>query len=256
MFVEALRPVLSLNTNHRMPSLPFLKMQAQGNDFVILDGRSTTLPALNPEFISEIAERRYGIGCDQVLVLLPDDSTETRLRVFNNDGSEAENCGNGLRCIGHILLNEKRTDSVNIRLHDRTVRAEKSELGVRAHMGPAKVSTCTKGHIDIDLGNPHSVFFAATEDFPQDRNVEIVSGQIGNDVYIDIIERGSGHTQACGSGACAVAAAIWHREGHSRAQNIHMPGGDIRVSGSIEDIVLEGSVKLVFSGYYEFTDQS
>jgi len=237
-----------------MPTLPFLKMQAQGNDFAILDGRDCTLPKLDPAFIRKVSERRYGIGCDQVLVLTADGKSDARLRIFNNDGSEAENCGNGLRCVGHILLEDKNAASANISLNDRIVRAEKSERGVRVHMGAASITAHTEGHVDVEMGNPHSVFFAATEDFPKERNVEIVSGRIGDNVYIDIIERGSGHTPACGTGACAVAAAIWDLEGHTRTQTIHMPGGEAWVSGSTHDLALEGPVALVFSGKYELSD--
>ncbi|MDX8411093.1 MAG: diaminopimelate epimerase [Mariprofundaceae bacterium] len=237
-----------------MPTLPFLKMQAQGNDFAILDGRTFALPELSAAFIRQVAERRYGIGCDQVLALLPDGDTDVRLRIFNNDGTEAENCGNGLRCVGHVLLEEKQQAAVDITLNDRTVRAEKSKRGVRVHMGVANITARTEGHVDVEMGNLHSVFFAATENFPKNRNVEVVSGRIEDNVYIDVIERGSGHTPACGSGACAVAAAIWHLEDHTRTQTIHMPGGEVWVSGSTNDLILEGPVALVFSGKYKLDD--
>jgi len=69
-------------------------------------------------------------------------------------------------------------------------------------------------------------------------------------VYIDIIERGAGRTLACGSGACATAAAIWHVEQHNRPQTIEMPGGEVTVSGSLKNIILEGSVAIAFTGHY------
>jgi len=235
-----------------MKNIPFIKMQAQGNDFVILDGRKLTLPELSESFIKTIAERRYGIGCDQVLVLLPDDQADVRMRIFNNDGSEAENCGNGLRCIGDILLEESNITYVYIILNDRKVKAEKGEYGIRVHMGNATITDSTKAHIDVSLGNPHRVFFEATEDFPHDRNIELVSGRIGDNIYLDIIERGVGHTPACGTGACAVAAAIWSSEDHHRPLAIHMPGGEVHVSGTLDDLVLEGEVSSVFSGKYTF----
>jgi len=233
-----------------MNRLPFIKMQAQGNDFVVLDGRHKPLPELNSELIQALADRRFGIGCDQLLVLLPDTQADARLRIFNSDGSEADNCGNGLRCIGKLLLEENDTTSVKIRLNDRSVLAEYGDSGIRVHMGSAQISGRTDAHVDVEIGNPHTVFFEAVEEFPADRNIEIVSGQVGDNIYVDFIERGSGHTPACGSGACAVAIAVWETDGHSRPQTIHMPGGEVAVSGNKDDIILEGPVSKVFTGEY------
>jgi diaminopimelate epimerase len=224
-------------------------MQAQGNDFVILDDRASKLPELTREFVRGISERRYGIGCDQLLVIFSDDKADIQLRIFNNDGSEAGNCGNGLRCVASLLL-DKGPSTLSIRIIDRIVRAEKHHDRIRVHMGAATVTDRTGSHVDVEIGNPHRIFFEATEKFPEDRNIEIISGQIGDDVYVDIIERGIGHTPSCGSGACAVAAAIWIAEEHTRPQTIHMPGGDVVVSGTPESIILEGPVSLVFTGKY------
>jgi len=233
-----------------MTTLPFTKMQAQGNDFVILDGRSDALPDLTSEFVRGISERRYGIGCDQLLVICPDDTADIRLRIFNNDGSEAENCGNGLRCVAGMLLEDNRLSTLSIRITDRMIKAEKHNHFIRAYMGAVTITDHTDSHVDVELGNPHRVFFEAKENFPDDRNIEIISGQIADDVYVDIIERGAGRTLACGSGACAIAAAIWSTEEHTRPQTIHMPGGDVIVSGTLDSVILEGPVSLVFTGEY------
>jgi len=231
-------------------TLPFTKMQAQGNDFIILNGLNRELPELTEQFIRTITERRYGIGCDQLLVLLPDSDADAAMRIFNNDGSEAGNCGNGLRCVGDLLISHSTKDQVLIALADRTVSAERTDNGIRVDMGAATITNKTDAHIDVEIGNPHSVFFEAVEHFPTDRNVEIVTGQIADHVYLDIIERGTGHTPACGSGACATAAAIWHAESHVRPLTIEMPGGTVTISGTIENIKLEGSVSLTFEGVF------
>ena len=230
--------------------LSFTKMQAQGNDFVILNGLHDNLPELDDAFVSNICERRYGIGCDQLLVLLPHNEADAFMRIFNNDGSEASNCGNGLRCIGDLLMRELNRESVTIALKDRTVTARRTDNGIAVEMGPAAVSDQTEAHVDIEIGNAHSVFFEATEAFPADRNIEIVTGQVADHVYLDIIERGAGRTLACGSGACAATAAIWHVEGHIRPQTIEMLGGTVMVSGSAENLILEGSVETVFTGKF------
>jgi len=231
-------------------ALPFSKMQAQGNDFVILDGRAYSLPALTCEFVRRITQRRYGIGCDQLLVMLPHDEADVRLRMFNSDGSEAENCGNGLRCIASLLLEGDESSALSVKITDRTVRAEKYQDQIRVHMGAATVTHRTDSYVDIQIGNPHRVFFGVMEEFPDDRNIEIISGQVNDDIYVDIIERGAGHTPACGSGACAIATAVWITHKHTRPQTIHMPGGHVIVSGTPDSIILEGTVSSVFSGEY------
>ena len=228
--------------------IPFTKMQAQGNDFVILNGLRDNLPELDEAFARNICERRYGIGCDQLLVLLAHNESDAFMRIFNNDGSEASNCGNGLRCVADLLMRELNKESVTIALKDRSVTAKRTDNGIAVEMGPATVSAQTEAHVDIEIGNAHSVFFEATEAFPEDRNIEIVTGQVADHVYLDIIERGAGRTLACGSGACAATAAIWHVEGHCRPQTIEMPGGEVTISGSPDNLILEGSVGIVFAG--------
>lgn len=225
-------------------------MQAQGNDFVILDGRRQALPEIDSELISALTDRRLGIGCDQLLVLSPDDENDAAMRIFNRDTSEAGNCGNGLRCVAALLLEQSGRDTVSIRLRKRTVRAERVPAGIRVHMGKAAITACTEDHVDVDLDNPHRVLFEAVEELPQDRNIEIVSGQVADDVYVEVIERGVGQTPSCGSGACATAVAVWQQDGHQRPQHIHMPGGMVTVSGSRDDLLLDGPVRFVFTGEF------
>jgi len=230
--------------------LPFTKMQAQGNDFVILNALHDELPELTEAFVRNITERKYGIGCDQLLVLLPSQEADAAMQIFNNDGSDAANCGNGLRCVGDLLMRELNKDETTIALAHRTVKARRTENGIAVEMGAAQLGSETEAHVDIEIGNPHSVFFEATETFPADRNIEIVTGQVADHVYLDIIERGAGRTLACGSGACAATAAIWHVEGHIRPQTIEMSGGKVMVSGSPDNLILEGAVETVFTGSF------
>jgi len=235
-----------------MPSthLPFTKMQAQGNDFIVLNGLEHDLPECSNAFVRTITERRYGIGCDQLLVLTPTNVADAAMQIFNNDGTEAANCGNGLRCVGALLLDNLDKQSVSIALKDRIVTAKKTGHGIAVEMGSACITGQTDAHVDIEIGNPHSVFFEAVESFPDNRNIEIVTGQVADHIYIDIIERGAGRTSACGSGACATAAAVWHIEGHHRPQTIEMPGGKVLVSGTTDNLILEGTVATVFTGQY------
>jgi len=241
-----------------MPLL-FTKMQAQGNDFIIINGLDDCLPAFPQDFVRRITERRYGVGCDQLLVLEKHPHADAAMRIFNNDGTEASNCGNGLRCAADLLMRLHAKDSISIALADRIVQSNRSRQGVSqnvtqsvicSEMGSAIITDQTAAHVDVEIGNPHSVFFEAVETFPSDRNIEIVTGQVADHVYLDIIERGAGRTPACGSGACATAAAIWHVEGHNRPLTIEMPGGTVTVSGSIQNLMLEGAVEQTFSGSF------
>ncbi|MDQ6990341.1 MAG: diaminopimelate epimerase [Mariprofundaceae bacterium] len=230
--------------------IPFTKMQAQGNDFIVLNALEHDLPELSQDFIRTMSERRYGIGCDQLLVLLPSKDANAAMRIFNNDGSEAANCGNGLRCVAHLLMAELDVQKVSIALADRVVFASHGKHGVRVDMGPAVIENQSDSSVEVNMGNPHTVFFEAIENFPEHRNVEIITGQVADHVYIDIIERGSGRTLACGTGACATAAAIWSVEKHHRPQTIEMPGGKVTVSGDMNQLILEGSVAIAFTGHY------
>ena len=155
-----------------MSALPFTKMQAQGNDFVILNGLTSALPEVNEQLVRELTERRYGIGCDQLLVLLPDDKADAVMRIFNNDGSEAVNCGNGLRCVGDLLIRELEKDKVTISLKDRIVHADRSAKGIRVEMGAAKVSTQNIEVVRVDT----------------ERNILLVKGAVpgsrGGDVIV------------------------------------------------------------------------
>jgi len=225
-------------------------MQAQGNDFIILNGLIDALPELSQAFVRRITERRYGIGCDQLLVLQQSEQADAAVRIFNNDGSEAANCGNGLRCVGELLMQQTGKAQVSIALADRIVLSSRTANSIRVDMGAAIITAHNDSHVDVDIGNPHSVFFETVEAFPADRNVEIVTGQVADHVYIDIIERGAGPTPACGSGACATAAAIWHAEQHNRPLTIAMPGGEVTVSGTIDHLILEGPVKQTFAGSF------
>ncbi len=232
-----------------MSELDFHKMQAQGNDFIILDQRKALKLPQSAEHYQRLADRRLGIGCDQILVLASHPSADVSMRIFNADGSEAENCGNGLRCVAWHLAQQQQQDHIRIALRDRIIDAQVSQQEVCIHMGAAKIISSTSSYCDVSIGNPHRVYFELTEKLNHhDRNIEMISGEIGDHIYIDLIERGSGHTPACGSGACATAAAIWHRDQRTTELLIIMPGGQVRVSGSIDAMRLTGNVALSFRG--------
>ncbi len=227
--------------------IPFVKMQAQGNDFVILDGIRDTLPALTPGLIQHMCDRHLGIGCDQLLLLEKHAQADALMLIYNADGSQAENCGNGLRCVGDYLMQKLAQDTVTIALADRLIQARHTARGVSVAMGEAVVEKVARDYVDINLGNPHRVYFRHAQDCPE-RNVEIISDYDENHANIRIIERGTGETLACGSGACATAVAIWQKTKTNHPLTIHMPGGHVQVAQTEVGLHLEGEVQTVFQG--------
>ena len=222
-------------------------MQAQGNDFVILDGLQDVLPSLNEALIRRICHRQQGIGCDQLLVLQKHNQADALMLIYNADGTQAKNCGNGLRCVAQLLMKKVGKDSLSIALADRTVYAERTSKGIRVNMGQGVISQECSAHTDVNIGNLHRVYFEAGE-IDSSLNTEFISAIDDNHVHIRIVERGSGETLACGSGACAVAIAVWNKFGTEQPLEIHMPGGVVTVSQHNQDVFLEGSVSVVFQG--------
>lgn len=224
-------------------------MQAQGNDFVILDGLVDDLPALTQDFIQNICDRHFGIGCDQLLVLQHSKEADVLMLIYNADGSQAANCGNGLRCVADLLMQKLKQDSVSIALADRVVRAKKTVHGIGVQMGQAVIEAVHENYTDVDMGNLHRVYFDGAAACPE-RNVEIILNYNDQDVSIKIIERGVGETLACGSGACATAVAVWQKTGSAVALKIHMPGGEVMVCQREDNIFLAGGVSRVCKGEF------
>lgn len=230
-------------------SLNFVKMQAQGNDFVIVDGLKTELPSFTEEMVKKLCDRRFGIGCDQLLLLKPHDKADALMVIYNADGSQAANCGNGLRCVGELLMRKEKTNEVKVALADRVVQISREGSSVQVRMGKALIEKVNADYTDVNIGNTHRVYFQ-NEQVTDDRNVEVVSEYDEQHAKIRIYERGAGETLACGSGACAVALSIWHKVGKSEPLTIEMPGGEVVVSLDNGVITLIGKVAFVYQGVY------
>lgn len=203
-----------------MRSLQFTKMQGLGNDFVVLEGPLS----LGEAEITEICDRRFGIGADGVLIVT--DGDPIRMEYYNADGSVAEMCGNGLRCVARYAYDRgwarDRNFAVATPVGERRVRVSAED--VEAEIGPTSVTghTTYEGerlHL-IDVGNPHAVMIVddpemvdvvglgeriGTDDlFPNGTNVEFARVSDG-EVAMRVWERGVGETSACGTGMVAAA---------------------------------------------------
>jgi len=243
--------------------LNFKKMHGLGNDFVVVE---RDLP---PETVKAMAERRYGVGCDQLLVMLPPvaPSADLLMKIYNPDGSEAGACGNGTRCVADLWMRAHERQSCTIETAAGLLACRRANDGlVEVNMGVPKLAwdeiplaeemdTLHLGimrgamhdPVAVNMGNPHAVFFVENVDqialaelgpqiechvmFPQRTNVEFAQILPGGKIRVRVWERGAGVTQACGSGACAVTvAAIRRGLLPERRAEIILDGGSLLIS--------------------------
>lgn len=251
-------------------TLAFSKMHGAGNDFVVLDATRGAL-ALDAARIRQLADRRYGIGCDQVLVVEPPGAPDVDFdyRIFNADGSEVGQCGNGARCLARYVRDQglSAADSLRVRTQSRVLALEHSADGqIRVNLGvPAfapeeiplrlaaaeRYTVAVPGHGDVvfaalSLGNPHAVIRVDSVDtspvatlgpalqaqaaFPESVNVGFLQVIAPDQVRLRVYERGAGETLACGSGACA--AVVTGRQAGWLAAGpvkVAVPGGILQV---------------------------
>ncbi|MDD9877278.1 MAG: diaminopimelate epimerase [Magnetovibrio sp.] len=269
-----------------MTGIAFTKMHGLGNDFVVLDGRDGDL-AVGAAQARAIGDRRTGVGFDQLLILEPAGSAAADLfmRIRNPDGSEAEACGNGTRCVAAKVMAEKGTDSLNIETVAGVLPATLGADGlVTVDMGPASgdwqaiplsVEADTlhlgiengplKDPVAVNVGNPHMVFFVDDAEavdmeglgpdlehhplYPERTNVEAAS-PIGPDrLRMRVWERGAGITRACGSGACATAVAAHRRGLTGRKVEVVLDGGALGIEWRADGhVLMTGPVATSFEG--------
>jgi diaminopimelate epimerase len=242
-------------------------MHGLGNDFVIVDAVSRPL-ALTPEQIRFLADRHTGVGCDQLLVVEPagDAQADFRYRIFNADGSEAEQCGNGARCFARFVRDHGLTDQDELVLETRSgllrtqlldgnlvtvdmgaPRLEPAALPfVTEQPGPNYTLQIGGEQIEINvvsMGNPHAVLrvddvtraeverlgplIERDPHFPQRVNVGFMEIQDRAHIRLRVFERGTGETLACGTGACAAVVAGHRRGLLDDRVSVELPGGHL-----------------------------
>jgi len=227
--------------------LAFTKMQGLGNDFVVIDA-TRGLPELAPGELRWLADRRFGVGCDQILLVERARSADTdfHYRIFNADGGEVENCGNGARCFARFVLDKGLTTKTELRVGTAAgilvpqVRADGTvtvDMGVPQFepdripfLAPARALTydllvegSERTISALSMGNPHAVQICADVDsapvltegpliehherFPQRVNAGYMQIVHRGAIRLRVFERGAGETLACGTGACAAVVA-------------------------------------------------
>ena len=264
----------------------FFKYQGLGNDFVVIDRRESGVD-VDAALSRRLCDRHFGIGADGVLAILPEAGTAGRMVVHNADGSVAEMCGNGLRCVvKHLAETSGQKPQL---LHVATgagvlgCEIEWGEGGVErvtVAMGPARleapilphggpfVRQPIEGHLGtaVSMGNPHLVLLDVPPPeagrlgpglehhpwFPQRTNVEFVQPRAAGGLEVTVWERGVGLTLACGTGACAavVASALEGRSPFEAWVPVQLPGGllEIKVAADRSQVWLKGPVRFVFEG--------
>ncbi len=252
----------------------YTKMHGIGNDYLFVFGE---VPATAAQLAVKYSNRQSGIGSDGMIYINYSDIADFSMRIFNADGSEAKMCGNGIRCVAKFVREKGYTDKDELTVE--TLSGVKHLLidggGVTVDMGKAEISDdlmldlgfeCTP----VSVGNPHAVIFTddvalillrdigpkieCNKAFPGRVNVEFVSVVGDNELRMRVWERGSGETLACGTGACASAAAAVSK-GLCRTGEpikVHLDGGDLEITVKNDfTCLMRGPAEFVSEGEIE-----
>jgi len=265
-------------------SLPFLKMHGAGNDFVVLDARPAPI-TLSAPTVQWIADRRRGVGCDQLILIEPDGAgADAFMRILNADGSEAGACGNATRCVAALVAEETGARRLTIRTISGLLAAEilgpglvEVDMGVpRFEWGDIPLNapadtlhlTLSMGPVAdpaaCSMGNPHATFFVddlahlpvesigpvleRNRMFPERANIGFALVETPERIRLRVWERGAGLTLACGSGACAAAVNAHRRGLTGRQVTVTMDGGELLITWTEAGVLMRGPAITAFAG--------
>jgi diaminopimelate epimerase len=249
--------------------ITFTKMHGLGNDFVVIDAIHQNI-SLSPEQIRFIAHRHFGIGCDQVLLVEPpvSDAADFKYRIFNADGSEVSQCGNGARCFAKFVRDKRLTEkdeilvdtnggqlllsfdqdgmiTVNMGIPKHNPAEIPLLASVESRFYTAIVNNTEKAFGAVSMGNPHAVLqvhdvktapvheigplLENHPDFPDRANIGFMQIIDKNYIKLRVYERGSGETMACGSGACAAVVIGIEQHLLDHHVTVELPGGELKI---------------------------
>jgi diaminopimelate epimerase len=259
----------------------FHKMHGLGNDFVIIDCRDTPLEMTAAKACA-IADRKTGIGCDQLILLKSSEIADVRMQIYNADGGQVESCGNASRCVVALLGEDCSIETDGGILHgtltDAMVsvdmgapRFEWTDIPLAFAMDTAAMPIAWEELTDpiaVNVGNPHAIFIVGDCNaidlesigpviendpvFPQQVNVNVASIADG-EINLRVWERGVGLTRACGTGACATAVALIRRNLVQSPVKVNLPGGTLIISWQAGgNIQMTGDATHVFTGTAEW----
>ena len=254
----------------------FHKMHGLGNDFVIVDARQEPFD-VTPALARAIADRRTGVGCDQLIVLEPSETADLKMRIWNSDGGEVESCGNATRCVvqltgarridtaGGLLEGQELGGEVEVSIGEPHFAWEEIPLAYAMDTNPLPMAWDGLDHpFAVNVGNPHLVFFVPDARevpldqlgpriendpaFPERINVNVAT-YVDNRLKLRTFERGAGETLACGTGACASAVAAIAIKRAQSPVTVDMTGGSLVVTWAPgEPIRMRGGTTHVFEG--------
>lgn len=258
------------------PTIPFVKVTACGNDFLLIDG--ALAPADPAEFTRCICDRHEGVGADGVEWMFPHLSSDVEVRLINSDGSPAEISGNGTRCVAAYICAERGKDRVSIltgagakvcALISRNNSEFEFEMEVGAPIVESELAVKTRAGdvrgLPVSVGNPHFVVFVPqfpadwqaqsagiqrSAQFKQGVNVEWVVANGMHDLSVRFFERGVGETSSSGTGSCASAVAAMATSQAESPVKVHAPGGVQTVRRQGKNVFLRGTARIVCRGEF------
>ena len=261
--------------------MKFTKMHGCGNDYIYVDGsRELISKEDKPELVRRLSDRHFGIGADGVIFINPSSVADFEMEMYNADGSRAEMCGNGIRCVAKYVYDKGLTDKKKVSIvsggkirHLFLAVRDKKVVFVKVNMGEPKLlaeeiaaegtgykMTC------VSMGNPHAVIFVDDVGgleiekigpviekhrlFPSRTNVEFVKVLDKNTIQMRVWERGSGETLACGTGACAAVVAAVAKKKVSEQVTVRLPGGELEIFWDTRKnlVYMTGPATHVFDG--------
>ena len=257
----------------------FTKMQGLGNDYLYVYG---DVPSDIVERCIKMSDRHFGAGSDGMIFIAPSDVADFQMRIFNADGSEANMCGNGIRCVGKYVFDKGYTDKTQLTVdtlsgvkHLSLFVKEGRVCEVAVDMGTVTIGAenaltidgQTVSYVPVSVGNPHAVVFVDDIEqaplttlgpkmekhpaFPGGVNVEFVQVTGTNALRMRVWERGSGVTMACGTVACASAsaAAAAGRCDYGAPITVALDGGDLTIQVTGDNAVtMTGPAEIVYEG--------
>lgn len=266
----------------------FTKMHGAGNDYIYINAM-TEVPEDLPTLAHLISDRHFGVGSDGLVVIMPSEIADFRMRMFNADGSEAEMCGNASRCIAKYVYEKGLTDKTEISLEtlagikilklsleDGKVKSVTVDMGEPTINGlggeivsETVLSDGTKFRFtQVGMGNPHAIIFTedlsdanvlgygpqleVAECFPNKSNIEFVDVKDSTTLKMRVWERGSGETLACGTGACATTVAAVLNGKTGRKVNLQLLGGELQVEWNKDNnhVYLTGGAEFIADGIF------
>ncbi len=246
--------------------IEFTKMQGLGNDYIYIDCIKKEKPEKLEKLSMEMSDRHYGIGSDGLIIIEKSNVADYKMEMYNRDGSRGTMCGNGIRCMAKYLWDNKYINSnyVNIET-DSGIRnvmlniKDEKITSVTVDMGSAKIIKQENFFTKISIGNMHLVtevedLTNIPDEINKNANIEYVKINSDKEIELRVIERGSGETLSCGTGACAafVYAAFVKEKTSKSNVNVIMPGGELSISIDKKNghIYMTGEAKTIYKGIY------